>query len=217
MTDLFFWLGTTGGFGILVLLALTSVAVIAFFVRDPRGETAWARLIAPALAAVLLGGIVVLAVLHYATLLGVPPGSVAAWALPASYAAAAVAGLGWGLLLRCPTDSAPTCPPVRWWTTRWSTESGWRSPTIPAPSSNCDRSGRPPINRAANGLTVIRPCWRRRPPPAACRPWSITCGPSGLRVPSTIQTTPRPYSRSLISTGASAGRSANDERHGPRS
>src|ERR1039458_9901533 len=85
MTDLFFWLGTTGGFGILVLLALTAVAVIAFFARDPRGETAWSRLIAPALAAVLLGGIVVLAVLHYATLLGVPPGSVAAWALPASY------------------------------------------------------------------------------------------------------------------------------------
>jgi amino acid transporter len=100
MTDLFFWLGTTGGFGILVLLALTAVAVIAFFARDSRGETAWSRLIAPALATVLLGGIVVLAVLHYATLLGVPPGSVAAWALPASYAAAAVAGLGWGLILR---------------------------------------------------------------------------------------------------------------------
>ena len=100
MTDLFFWLGTTGGFGILVLLALTAVAVIAFFGRDPRGERVWSRLIAPALAAVLLGGIVVLAVLHYSTLLGVPPGSVAAWALPASYAVAAVAGLGWGLVLR---------------------------------------------------------------------------------------------------------------------
>ena len=37
MTDLFFWLGMTGGFGILVLLALTTVAVIAFFARDPRG------------------------------------------------------------------------------------------------------------------------------------------------------------------------------------
>ena len=42
----------------------------------------------------------VLAVLHYATLLGVAPGSPAAWALPASYAAAAVIGLGWGLVLR---------------------------------------------------------------------------------------------------------------------
>jgi amino acid transporter len=100
MTGLFFDLGTTGGFGILVLFALTSAAVIAFFARDSRGENAWRRLIAPALAAVLLGVIVVLAVLHYATLLGVPPGSPAAWALPASYAAVAVLGLGWGLVLR---------------------------------------------------------------------------------------------------------------------
>ena len=100
MQGLFFDLGTTGGFGILLLLAVTSVAVIAFFVRDPDGESAWRRLIAPALAAILLGGIVVLAVLHYGTLLGVPPGSPAAWALPASYAAVAVTGLGWGLMLR---------------------------------------------------------------------------------------------------------------------
>ena len=100
MADLFFWLGTTGGFGIILLLALTAVAVIVFFARDPRGENAWQRLIAPALAAVLLAGIVVLAVQHYATLLGVPPGAAAAWALPASYAVAAVIGLGWGLVLK---------------------------------------------------------------------------------------------------------------------
>jgi amino acid transporter len=100
MTRLFFWLGTTGGFGILVLLALTAIAVIAFFARDARGENAWRRLIAPALAAVALGGIVVLAVEHYATLLGIPAGSAAAWALPACYAVAAVAGLGWALILK---------------------------------------------------------------------------------------------------------------------
>jgi amino acid transporter len=100
MTNLFFWLGTTGGFGILVLLALTSVAVIVFFNRDPRGESAWARMIAPTVAAILLTGIVMLAVLHYNTLLGVPAGSAAAWALPASYAAVAVAGIGWGLILK---------------------------------------------------------------------------------------------------------------------
>jgi amino acid transporter len=100
MTQLFFWLGTTGGFGILILLALTSVAVIAFFARDPRGETTWQRLIAPALAAVLLTVIVVLALLHYGTLLGVPAGSAAAWALPASYAVIAAIGLAWGLILK---------------------------------------------------------------------------------------------------------------------
>jgi amino acid transporter len=100
MTRLFFWLGTTGGFGILILLTLTAVAVIAFFARDPRGENTWRRLIAPALAATALAGIVVLAVLHYATLLGVPPGDPAAWVLPASYAAAAGTGLAWGLVLK---------------------------------------------------------------------------------------------------------------------
>jgi amino acid transporter len=100
MTGLFFGGGTTGGFGILILLAVTSVAVIVFFARNPRGETVWSRLIAPALAALLLTGLAVLAVLHYDTLLGVPPGAAAGWALPASYAVLAVAGLAWGLVLK---------------------------------------------------------------------------------------------------------------------
>jgi hypothetical protein len=56
--------------------------------------------IAPALAAMLLAGIVVLAVLHYDTLLGVAPGSPAAWLLPASYAVMLAAGLGWAAVLR---------------------------------------------------------------------------------------------------------------------
>jgi amino acid transporter len=100
MERLFFWLGTTGGYGILILLAVTAVAIVAFFARDPRGENAWRRLIAPALAAILLGGIVVLATLHYATLLGVPAGAPAAWVLPASYGGVAVIGLAWGLVLK---------------------------------------------------------------------------------------------------------------------
>lgn len=57
MATLFFWLGTTGGFGILLLLAVTSVAVVAFFARNHRGEGAWQRLIAPALAAAILAGV----------------------------------------------------------------------------------------------------------------------------------------------------------------
>jgi amino acid transporter len=100
MQDLFFDLGTTGGFGLLLLYALTSLAVIVFFARNPGQESAWARLIAPALAAILLSGIAVLAVQHYATLLGVAPGSAPAWALPAGYAAAAAIGLGWGLIIK---------------------------------------------------------------------------------------------------------------------
>jgi amino acid transporter len=100
MADLFFWLGTTGGLGIIVLLAATSAAVIVFFGRDLRGENLWRRLIAPALAALALAGIAVLAVQNYAILLGVRPGAVAAWALPAAYGAVAVTGLAWALVLR---------------------------------------------------------------------------------------------------------------------
>jgi amino acid transporter len=100
MTDLFFWLGTTGGFGILLLFVGTSVAIITFFARDPHDENVWSRLIAPALAMILLTGIVVLAVLHYGDLLGVPAGSPAAWALPGLYVVVAGIGLGWGLILR---------------------------------------------------------------------------------------------------------------------
>ena len=100
MTDLFFGRGTTGGFGIVLLLAATSCSVIVFFARDHHGENTWRRLIAPALAAVALTGIAVLAVLHYATLLGVPARSPAARILPACYAVAAVIGLAWGMALR---------------------------------------------------------------------------------------------------------------------
>ena len=103
MTDLFFWLGTTGGFGILILLALTSAAVIRFFRTGPgagTAETVWTRMAAPAVSAICLAVIVVLAVMHYATLLGVAPGSPAAWLLPASFAVVAIAGLGWAAVLR---------------------------------------------------------------------------------------------------------------------
>jgi len=41
-----------------------------------------------------------LALRHYAILLGVPPGDPATWALPGSYAAAAVTGLCWAVILR---------------------------------------------------------------------------------------------------------------------
>jgi amino acid transporter len=116
MTDLFFWMGTSGGLGVLILLAATSVAVICFFRRTRRDEarqaraagrppapaqdSVWSRLTAPLLAAVVLTVIIVLAIWKYATLLGVPPGSVAALLLPASFAVAALAGWLWATVLR---------------------------------------------------------------------------------------------------------------------
>ena len=96
MVQLFFWLGTSGAFGVLCLLATTSIAVITFFARDPRGENAWRRLIAPALATLVLLAMVWAGLANYATLLGVAPGSTEAWALPA----AGALGVGYGIWLR---------------------------------------------------------------------------------------------------------------------
>jgi amino acid transporter len=96
---LFFWLGTTGAFGVLCLLAVTSIAVIRFFARDARDEPAWRRLVAPSLAAVALLTMVFAGLANYATLLGVAPGSTEAWALPAAFAVATVVGVLYGAWL----------------------------------------------------------------------------------------------------------------------
>ncbi|HET6211825.1 MAG TPA: APC family permease, partial [Micromonosporaceae bacterium] len=100
MVRLFFWLGTTGGFGVLCLLAATAIAIIRFFAMDRRGENAWRRVIAPGLAAIALLGMVWAGVANYSTLLGVKPGAIEAWALPSLYAVTAVLGIGYGLYLR---------------------------------------------------------------------------------------------------------------------
>jgi amino acid transporter len=97
---LFFWLGTTGAFGVLCLLAASSIAVISFFARDRRGESAWRRLVAPALAAIALLAMVWAGLANYATLLGVAPGSTEAWALPGAFAVAALVGILYGTWLR---------------------------------------------------------------------------------------------------------------------
>jgi amino acid transporter len=100
LVKLFFYLGTTGGFGILVLAAVASFAVIAFFARDRRGESRWASLVAPAIAAVILTIMVWLAIANYSTLLGVPAGSPLAWIFPAVYAVAALIGIAWATFLK---------------------------------------------------------------------------------------------------------------------
>jgi hypothetical protein len=100
MTGLFFGGGAAGGLGVMILLAVTSTAVIRYLARQPGLESVWVRLIAPAGSALLLAAAIVLAVLHFGTLLGAAPGSPAAWLLPAAFGAAAAAGLCWGAFLR---------------------------------------------------------------------------------------------------------------------
>jgi hypothetical protein len=100
MNGLFFGGGAAGGLGVMILLAVTSVAVIRYFTREPGIESVWVTKAAPALSALLLAGAIVLAITHFGTLLGTGPGNPASWLLPAGFAVAAVAGLGWGMFLR---------------------------------------------------------------------------------------------------------------------
>jgi hypothetical protein len=100
LVTLFYRGGTSGGLGVLLLIAATSISVVVFFARHPGGETLWRRRIAPTAAMVALLVVVGLALRNIDTLLGVPPEHPLVWAIPATFAAAAILGLGWGLVLR---------------------------------------------------------------------------------------------------------------------
>ncbi|WP_323747137.1 APC family permease [Catenulispora pinisilvae] len=100
VSQLFFWGGTTGGVGILLLLTATSAAVVRYFWTKPGEETAWRRLVAPAAATVLLAVMAWLCINHFDVLLNVAPGSLPTKVLPGLFGIAAVIGAGWGLVLK---------------------------------------------------------------------------------------------------------------------
>jgi amino acid transporter len=100
LAKLFFWGGTNGGFGILVLLVGTSLSVIKFFARDGRGETAWTRVIAPLVATIALGYVLYVTTKSYNLLLGVGGHDSTRWVLPGLYLIVGVIGVLWALFLR---------------------------------------------------------------------------------------------------------------------
>ncbi|MCW2688002.1 MAG: amino acid permease-associated region [Mycobacterium sp.] len=100
MTKLFFWVTVLGGLGVLILMAFASVAVIAYFKRQPARElSAWQRWIAPLLGAVTLGWVLWETVAQFDVLLGVQPDDSTRWVLPGLYLAAAVIGVLWAVVL----------------------------------------------------------------------------------------------------------------------
>ncbi|HWV86199.1 MAG TPA: APC family permease [Capillimicrobium sp.] len=100
---LFTWLTNLGALGVLLLMTLTTWAVVAFFRRKPdRTESTWATAIAPAIAGILLVIVFVLGVLNFNVLItGATdaPLDDKAVILPALLAVAAVLGmaLAWAL------------------------------------------------------------------------------------------------------------------------
>jgi amino acid transporter len=100
LVKLFFWVGMLGGFGVLLLVTVTSVAVIAYFAKTPGEENVVTRFLAPAVSAILLGVMSVVAFINFDTLLGVPPTDNARYILPALYLLAIILGVIWAATLR---------------------------------------------------------------------------------------------------------------------
>ncbi|WJK33104.1 APC family permease [Solwaraspora sp. WMMA2065] len=99
IVHLFFWLTVTGGLGVLILMTATSLAVLAYFRHDRRGESRWSTAFAPGVALNLLVFILGGTLIGFGDLLNTPAGSPARWALPGLYAAAVTAGLAWAAVL----------------------------------------------------------------------------------------------------------------------
>ena len=100
LVQLFFWGGTGGGIGVLLLITVTSIAVIGYFVKHREGEDFWHRVGAPVLGSILLLVMTYLAISNIATLFGVAPGSAPTWVVPLAFAVVTVAGIIWALILR---------------------------------------------------------------------------------------------------------------------
>jgi amino acid transporter len=97
---LFTWLTNAGAFGLIFLLAVTSVAVIGHFRRDPGGHSAWVRWIAPVLSAAGLGTVFVLILVNFDVLIGAEGPSPLAVVMPGIILATGAAGLVWGEYLQ---------------------------------------------------------------------------------------------------------------------
>ncbi|WP_329109007.1 APC family permease [Micromonospora sp. NBC_01699] len=101
LTDMFAWLSGVGAVGVLVLLTLTSVAVVGFFNgRTVTAESRWQRLIAPTLATMGLSVVLVVLLADFGTLLAPGTPTYLRALLPALPVLAALLGLLRGVALR---------------------------------------------------------------------------------------------------------------------
>jgi len=97
---LFTWLGNIGALGVILLMATASLSVIVFFVRRGAAAAQARRLATAALSGIALLVIAFYTVKDFDVLVGTGPDSSLTWLLPGIIAAAVVAGLVQGLVLR---------------------------------------------------------------------------------------------------------------------
>lgn len=101
VNTMFNWLTNAGAMGLVLLMALVSLAVVGFFVKDNRGVNLWSRMIAPILGFLALGTIFVLILVNFNVLIGDPDGtSIMTWLLPVIIVVPGIIGVIWGAVLK---------------------------------------------------------------------------------------------------------------------
>jgi len=100
MVNMMFWLAAIGGVGILLLVTITSLAIVVYLIRNPAGGGLFTNVVAPVLSAIGLLAVCGLCLANYTTLLGVDPDSPLGWIFPACYGVIIIGGLLWGFILR---------------------------------------------------------------------------------------------------------------------
>lgn len=97
---LFTWLTNMGAFGLVLLMALTSFAVVGYLRRHASEYGVWTRIIAPVAAGLALTVLFGLIVANFDVLIGLPEPSTLAWLLPAIVLVPGLAGILWAVDLR---------------------------------------------------------------------------------------------------------------------
>ncbi|WP_089156094.1 APC family permease [Micromonospora sp. NBS 11-29] len=98
--DLFTWLSGSAAVGVVLLMTLTSAAVVGFFRGRSGPETLWQRAVAPVLGTVLLAAVLLVLLFNFDALLAPDTASYLKWLLPAIPVVAGLLGLVWGAVLR---------------------------------------------------------------------------------------------------------------------
>lgn len=103
---LFTWLTNAAAFGLVFLLAITSVAIIMWFKRNPNGRGIWTRIIAPGLATVGLTAVFVMILANFGLMIEAEEGSALIYIMPGIILAGGIIGLIWGQVIqsRRPAD-----------------------------------------------------------------------------------------------------------------
>lgn len=103
---LFTWLTNAAAFGLVFLLAITSVAIIRWFSRNPNGRGIWTRIIAPGLATLGLSAVFVMILANFGLMIDAEEGSALIYIMPGIIIAGGIIGLIWGQIIqsRRPVD-----------------------------------------------------------------------------------------------------------------